>query len=525
MELSIQPLWDNASLPSFPALDRNLTADVVVVGAGIAGITAAHLLKQAGCRVALVERRSVGGTDTGCTTAHLTVVLDSDLPTLVSSFGEDHARAAWDAGYAAIDQIERNVVDLGIDCDFSLVPGYRHVPFDCPEDRVGDERKTLDEEAVLARRLGFDVTAVDRTPLFDRPGWRIENQALLHPRKYLRGLLEAIPGNGCTVWENSEVQFDDDGGCRAGGHRISAPWVVTATHNPIMGRASQASAALQQMRLALFTSYACSGMRRGDDDLLGCYWDTSSPYRYIRVDRTERGLQVIAGGEDHKTGQATDTRDVYAALERWAASLLMDGPSASSIDHRWSGQVIESNDGLPVIGEITERQFAGTGFAGNGMTFGTLTAMMARDAITGKANPWSELFAPGRSALAHKPWDYLRQNADYPYYLVRDRFAGADSRTLRAVQRGFGRIVEVDGQFVAAYRDKRGSLTTLSATCTHLGCRVGWNSAEQTWDCPCHGSRFDTEGKVLAGPAEAPLARVNIEARSGEEAASAARTR
>jgi Rieske Fe-S protein len=280
------------------------------------------------------------------------------------------------------------------------------------------------------------------------------------------------------------------------------------------------------MRLALFTSYACSGMRRGDDGLLGCYWDTSSPYRYIRVDRTERGLQVIAGGEDHKTGQTTDTRDVYAALERWAAS-LMDGSSASSIDHRWSGQVVESNDGLPVIGEVAERQFVGTGFAGNGMTFGTLTAMMARDAIVGNTNPWPTLFAPDRSALAHKPLDYLRQNADYPYYLVRDRFAGADSRTLRAVQRGFGRIVEVDGQLVAAYRDKRGSLTTLSPTCTHLGCRVGWNTAEQTWDCPCHGSRFSTEGEVLAGPAEAPLERIDLGSgrTSQEAAASPARSR
>ena len=188
-------------------------------------------------------------------------------------------------------------------------------------------------------------------------------------------------------------------------------------------------------------------------------------------------------------------------LEAWFRRVV---PTAR-ITNRWSGQVLETPDGLPLIGEITDRQYVATGFAGNGMTFGTLAAMMIRDAIGGVKNPWRELFDVQRSAIARGPLNYLRENADYPYYLVRDRFAGVESRALRRVPRGGGMLLEVKGEIVAASRDKDGRLTLLSPACTHLGCHVAWNTTEKTWDCPCHGSRFTDTGEVLAGPAERPL--------------------
>jgi len=178
------------------------------------------------------------------------------------------------------------------------------------------------------------------------------------------------------------------------------------------------------------------------------------------------------------------------------------------LTHRWSGQVIETPDGLPYIGRMADHQYAATGFAGNGMTFGTLSAMMIADAIDGQENPWAELFEPGRSALRRGLWEYVKENADYPYYMLRDRFAGAEGRSVRAVRRGQGKVIEKNGEKVAAYRDSRGALTLRSAVCTHMGCVVGWNDAEGTWDCPCHGSRFTPQGDVLAGPAESPLAAV-----------------
>jgi glycine/D-amino acid oxidase-like deaminating enzyme/nitrite reductase/ring-hydroxylating ferredoxin subunit len=522
LEGTANPIWDEVVLPSFPPLDRSLDVDVAVVGGGITGITTAYLLKEAGLRVALLERRNVGGVDTSCTTAHLTVVLDEDLPALVSSFGDDHARAAWDAGFAAINQIDTLVADLGIGCEFAWVPGFKHAAFDCTGRELEHARAALEVEAALARDLGFDVTDVDRTPLVDRPGWRIENQALFHPRKYLRALLEAIPGSGCLVCEGSEVEFgDDDESIRAAGHIVRAPYVVVATHNPLVGRKSVISAGLLQTRLALYTSYVAAATLPPGDMPSACYWDTSDPYRYVRVDLGPSGLRVVAGGEDHKTGQSEDTRKHYSSLERWFHALL----PAATITHRWSGQVIETADGLPLIGEVGKRQFLATGYAGNGMTFGTLAGMMARDAITGRRNPWRELFDAGRSAMTRGTWDYVRENADYAYYMIRDRFAGAEARSLRSVGRGEGRLVEVDGQIVAAHRDERGRLTTLSPVCTHLGCRVQWNTTEQTWDCPCHGSRFASTGKVLAGPAERPLEPVRVGQTRDESVGTRARTR
>jgi Rieske Fe-S protein len=173
--------------------------------------------------------------------------------------------------------------------------------------------------------------------------------------------------------------------------------------------------------------------------------------------------------------------------------------------HRWSGQVIETPDGLPYIGETEKNQFAATGFSGNGMTFGTLSAMMASDRATGRANPWADLFDPARKKIRGGAWDYIRENKDYPYYLVRDWFAGVEGRSLRSVHRGEGKILERSGQRVAAYRAPNGQTSVVSAVCTHMGCVVDWNTAERTWDCPCHGSRFKTDGSVIAGPAESPL--------------------
>jgi Rieske Fe-S protein len=186
----------------------------------------------------------------------------------------------------------------------------------------------------------------------------------------------------------------------------------------------------------------------------------------------------------------------------------------ASVEHRWSGQVIETNDGLPFIGETAERQFVATGFGGNGMTFGTLAAMMAVDACLGRKNPWAELFSPHRKKL-RGTWHYFKENKDYPYYLVRNWVAGSEGKDLRTLKRSSGKILNLGGKKVAAYRDEKGIVTLCSPVCTHLKCIVGWNEVEQTWDCPCHGSRFKPTGEVLSGPAEQPLNRIAMPAPAG----------
>jgi glycine/D-amino acid oxidase-like deaminating enzyme/nitrite reductase/ring-hydroxylating ferredoxin subunit len=469
-------------------------------------------MKTSGLSVALVERDRLARIDSGHTTAHLTMVTDLQLNELVKNFGKDAAHAVWDAGRIAIDQIESHVFTEEIECDFRRVPGYLHEALA----GKGATRDELREVAELAREIGFDASYVESVPYFDRAGARFGEQAMFHPRKYLAGLARAIPGDGCHIYERTTADevLDDPLAVRCGAYSIKCDYVVIATHNPIVGKSNTVSATVLQSKLALYSSYVVGGYVPNGTLPHGLYWDTADPYHYLRVEphRGHNADYVIFGGEDHKTGQVDDTRRCYAALEAKAQELL---PSLKITD-RWSGQVIETNDGLPYIGETSERQFAATGFAGNGMTFGTLAAMMARDAAVGRANPWKDLFSVDRTKLRGGAWDYVKENTDYLYYIVRDRFAASQGASVRVLKRGEGKILNVNGQRAAAFRDERGTVIMRSAICTHMGCEVKWNQAETTWDCPCHGSRFHADGSVLSGPAESPLPELDAEKKAHE---------
>ena len=499
-----QPFWiDSASFPTYPKLERDEAVDVVVVGGGITGLTAAYLLTLEGCSVALLERERCAQIDTGHTSAHLTMVTDRQLSELVKTFGRDHAQAVWDAGLAAMGQIAANVVDLGIDCDFAWVPGYLHAPLGAN----GDGGDRFRSEAATAAELGFDAEFVESVPFVGGPGVRFLDQARVHPYKYLSGLARAIADRGGMIFERCPAgEFSDKPvSVKANGHTITCRSIVLATHTPLVGNAGILGATLFQTKLALYSSYVVGGhvaKGRVPDAL---FWDTGNPYHYLRVEPKRDHDYVIFGGEDHKTGQAADTNACFDRLERTLQSMI----SGVEVTHRWSGQVIETPDGLPYIGETAARQFAGTGFAGNGMTFGTLTGMMAADQIAGRRNPWKRLFDPGRTNIVGGLWNYIKENKDYPYYLVRDRFAGAEGKSARAIPRGTGTVIDSANGKIAVYRDLRGGVTKRSAVCSHMSCIVDWNEAEKSWDCPCHGSRFKPDGEVIAGPAEAPLATVS----------------
>ena len=509
-ELGSQAYWkDSASVSRYPALDRNLTVDVVVIGAGITGLTAAYLLKRSGLKVAVIDRRRCGGVDSGMTTAHLTCVTDVDLPELVKHFGRDHAQAAWDAGLAAIAQIDRIVTREDIDCEWSWVSGYKHAPA-VAEAAAGkppeDEAEALREAARVAADLGFEARFVDTVPFAGTAGVEYGGQAKFHPRKYLAALAKLIDGNGSHIFEHTESEEikDQPLSVTAGGHTLTCGFLVIATHTPLMGKSDMASALGLQTKLYLYTSYVLGGRLPKGAVPEALYWDTADPYHYLRIDPHRGYDYAIFGGQDHKTGQAADTDACYAALEAEARRVMPQ----LEITHRWSGQVVETNDGLPFIGETSSKQFAATGYAGNGMTFGTLAGMMAHDCATGRRNPWRDLFDPGRAKVRGGAWNYIKENLDYPYYMIRDRFVGPEGKSLRSVPRGEGRILELAGKKVAVSRDERGKATIVSPVCTHLGCLVAWNPAEHTWDCPCHGSRFMPNGRVLAGPAESPLERL-----------------
>jgi len=448
----------------------------------------------------VLERGRCAATDTGHTSAHLTMVTDTRLSDLVKGFGRTHAQAAWDAGLAAIAKIDDIVREHDIDAGFEWVDGYFHAPLD---DDASDASEDLKADATLAGELGFDAEYLESVPLVSRPGVRFADQARLHPRRYLAGVAKTFVALGGRIHEHSEADefCGDPRGVKANGYTVTCEDVVIATHNPLVGLGGMAGATLFQTKLALYTSYVIAGrVTRGVvPDAL--WWDTADPYQFVRVEPHRDYDVVIFGGEDHKTGQAEDTQACYRHLEEQLRKIV---PNVE-LTHRWSGQVIETPDGLPYIGQSADHQYSATGYAGNGLTFGTVAGLIISDAILARSNPWAELFEPGRKALTRGLWDYVKENVDYPYYLIRDRFAGAEAKSLRAVRRGQGKVIERNGVKVAAYRDTAGIVTLRSAICTHMGCTVSWNVAERTWDCPCHGSRFKPTGDVISGPAEAPL--------------------
>ncbi|HUE17745.1 MAG TPA: FAD-dependent oxidoreductase [Planctomycetaceae bacterium] len=494
-----QSVWQKARIPRYSRVTKSHHYQVIVVGGGITGLTAAYLLKRAGKRVCVLERDRLGSGDTSRTTAHLTIATDLRLPQLASVFGKDNARLAWQGGAAAINTIERIAQAEQIDCDFQRVPGYLHAALG--EDR--DEGRGLKADCERATEFGFAASFVESVPLFQKPGVRFPNQAKFHPLRYLAGLAKAVHGDRSEIHENSEVTAfrEEMMAVEVNGASLTCEYLIIATHVPLMGRAGMTSAAMFQTKLIPYSSYAIGATLPKGSVPEVLLWDTGNPYHYLRIDRRRTADYAIFGGEDHKTGQTDDHAGRYKRLEELLRRYL---PKARVRD-RWSGQVIETNDGLPFIGETAPRQFVATGFAGNGMTFGTLAAMMACDRVLERDNPWQELFDVNRKKLRGGAWRLIKENLDFPYYLLHDRLTSAKAKSTRTVKRGAGQVLTIDGERVACSRDPQGKLHRVSAVCTHLGCIVHWNEAERTWDCPCHGSRFRPDGRVLAGPAESPL--------------------
>lgn len=497
--MNTKPYWSEYKSASFAPLNQSARFDVVVIGGGITGLTTAYLLKKAGKTVCLLEKGRLGGGDTGHTSAHLTQVTDPRLHRLVDTFGREAATLVWKGGGAAINTIQAIASELGADCDFRRTDGYLH-------SALGGNNGDADElrdEAKLATELGIAAQFVERVPYVDRPGIRFINQARFHPRAYLDVLAKAVHGHGSQIYEQSEVGnvTDDPLTIEVNDHQVHADYVVIATHMPLMGTMGTLAVNLLQTKLAAYSSYVVGGKAPLGVLPEGLYWDTNTPYYYLRVDAHDDHDYVIFGGCDHKTGQLDDTREPFDEL---VATLRRIAPEVA-IDHHWSGQVIETNDHLPLIGETSDRQFIATGFAGNGMTFGTLAGMMATDRVLGRDNPWQDLLSVDRKKIRGGTWDYLKENIDFPYYLVTQRLMEPMAASVDEIAPGEGKLLKLDGQRVACSRAADGSLQMVSAVCTHMGCLVHWNRAEGSWDCPCHGSRFATDGKVLAGPAVSPL--------------------
>jgi glycine/D-amino acid oxidase-like deaminating enzyme/nitrite reductase/ring-hydroxylating ferredoxin subunit len=486
-------LWiATARPPPFPSLDTSLSTDVTVVGGGIAGVTAALLLQRAGAEVVLLEARRIAARETGRSTAHLTEVLDTRYHALESSFGADAASAAAASSRAAIDRIEAIAGELDAPCGFARVPGFLVA-------RDAAQRRELERELPAMLRAGLDAGWTDALPwpLEHAGAVRVERQARFHPVEYLRELVARAQAAGVRVFEGTRVREVRDGRpCSVLTDRgsVVSGDVLVLTNQPVSGRFGV------HMKIAAYRTYAVAlGPVPPDPERAdGLLWDLDDPYHHVRAHETPGGTFVIVGGEDHKTGHEGASPARFAALEAWARPLVGDAPVA----HRWSGQIIVPADGLPFIGRHPGAGHVhdGTGFSGNGMTFGTLAGMILADAVQRVPNPWAALYDARRVRPLAQARRFVAANADVAARLARDRLRRGEPSDLATLPRGEGRLVREGGKVLAVSRREDGSLCVRSAVCPHLGCHVQWNSAERSWDCPCHGSRYEATGAVLNGP-------------------------
>ena len=484
----------------FPVLSGDLTVDVAVVGGGVAGLTAAWLLRRAGKKVVVLEMNRLLSGQTGQTTAHLTELLDTPYSTLRSDFGEKGARMAAASSREAIEKIAGLIHELGVECGFQRVPMYRYAETDT-------QWSELEKEVVAAREAGLEARLTREVPLpYPVKGaLRLDNQALFHPRAYLLAMAERLEKEGCPLFEETRVVEVHDGTpCRVVTDRgtVLATDVVEATTTPL-------NRVFLHTKLYPYRTYAVAGPLEGPLEA-GLYYDSQEPYHYIRPQRIDGMNYLIVGGEDHKVGSEQETEEHFAALEAYTRRLF----PVTRLTHRWSGQVIEPADGLAYIGRnsLSRHTWVATGFSGTGITWGTLSAMILSDLLLGRESPYAALYDATRVKVRAGAKDFIQENADVAFRFVADRLSRPDGHALSEVAPGEGKILEVDGQKVAVYREQGGACHAVSPVCTHLGCHVHWNTAERSWDCPCHGARYSPTGKVLNGPAVKDLASKKLPA-------------
>lgn len=480
-------LWlDTTPETHFPPLTEDLTVDVAIIGGGMAGLTAATLLKAEGKSVAVLEAGQLVQGVTAYTTAKITSLHLLIYDYLIRHFGKEKASAYADANQTAIEQIAELVREKNIDCDFSRTEAYTYT---VNENEIGQIQAEVD----AARELGLPATFVDQTPLpFEvKAAIRFDNQAQFHPRKYLLALAQQLPDAHNHIFEQTRVLDLARGEpCRLTTNHgtIAAQDVIIASHYPFNDKALYAA------RLHPHRSYLLA-IRLNKPAPHGMFISTEPSYT-LRNHPIGGDDLLLVGGEGHTTGEGDDTVARYQRIEQWARKHF----SVRAVEYRWSTQDNRTIDRIPYIGRampLLKHIYVATGFGGWGMTNGTVAGMLLRDLILKRSNPCAAVYDPNRMNIAGLP-EFFRHQMDVVRHFVGDRVAveGAES-----IAPGEGGVVKTPQGKVAMYRAEDGAVHALSAACTHMGCYVKWNPAEKSWDCPCHGSRFDIDGKVIHGPA------------------------
>lgn len=487
---------ESIDFAGFSQLDQDKQVDVVIVGGGITGITSAYLLVNEGFKVAIIEAdRLLNGT-TGHTTAKVTAQHDLIYDEFIQNIGVSQARLYYEANMDAVNFIKSTVDQLQIDCDLSEQDAYLYATTD-------QYMHKLEAEAKAYEKLGIAGKLVDHMPVeMDiKNALVMKNQAQFHPIKYLSHLVQIILEKGGLIFENTTAVNVETGKqptvLTKEGTRITGNYVLSCTHFPFyegLGFYSTRLYADRSYILAVETKKPFPG---------GMYISADQPTRSLRSAMIDGKEMVLIAGESHKTGQGENTMAHYEALASFGRQIF----GMENIAYRWSAQDLMTLDKVPYIGPVTPEQsnlLIATGFRKWGMSNGTAAALLFRDLVKGDKNHFQQLYTPSRLNMHPSLKNFLTQNANVAAQLVKGKVEKPEQK-IQDLGNDEGAVVSVKGERKGAYRDKEGTMYIVDTTCTHVGCEVGWNEAERTWDCPCHGSRFSYTGDVIEGPAEKPL--------------------
>jgi ferritin-like metal-binding protein YciE/glycine/D-amino acid oxidase-like deaminating enzyme/nitrite reductase/ring-hydroxylating ferredoxin subunit len=498
---ALESPWQKPEGPATtPQVLSGQVYDCLIVGAGITGLTAGLLLQQAGKQVIIAEAQTAGFGTTGGTSAHINNFADTTYAEARSAFGTDGAQLFADAISEGAGLIRNNIENLRIECDYAEKKGYIYAENE-------DEVKQLADIFEGMQQVGVEADYTDKapTPVPFLKALEIPGQAQFHPLKYLQAIRSAFLEAGGILLPHTFIEkLDQEDGvhvANAGTQQIRAYKVIYATHIP-------PGITVFSFRCAPYRSYMLALKLKAGKYPDALIYDCQEPYHYVRTHEIDGEPLLLIGGNDHKTGH-DDPEKAFDDLEKYARNYY----SVSSVKYRWSSQYYIPADGFPYIGQIpfvADGILTATGFNGNGMMLGSISAKILADQVLGVENRYSQLFSPYRIKPIDGFMELVKENADVAYHFVADRFGIPETDSLNSIRPGTGKIVELGGTKLAVYRDENGTVNALSPTCTHAGCLVNFNAAECTWDCPCHGGRYAIDGSVITGPPTQALKQISI---------------